>query len=55
MSLLGLLSMLPKGMSIIEAEQFFVQAIADTFAVNLSAGELVCLVGFLSEMWAVVN
>ncbi|PIL29197.1 hypothetical protein GSI_09246 [Ganoderma sinense ZZ0214-1] len=34
MSLLGLL---PKGVSIIQAEQLFIQAIEDTFVVNLSA------------------
>lgn len=39
MSLLGLLPLLPKGVSIIEAEHFLVQAIEDTFTVNLAAGE----------------
>ena len=39
MSLLGLLPFRPNGMSIIDAERLFVQAIEDTFAVNLSAGK----------------
>ena len=41
MSLLSLLPLLPKGVSIIEAEHFFFQAVEDTFVVNLAAGESV--------------
>ena len=41
MSLLSLLPLLPKGVSIVDAEHLLFQAVGDTFAVNLAAGELV--------------
>ncbi|KAI1792409.1 hypothetical protein LXA43DRAFT_1006440 [Ganoderma leucocontextum] len=46
MSLLSLLPLLPKGVSIIEAEHFLIQAVEDTFTVNLAAAAAVTWVAY---------